>query len=106
MNPHNNVNQSWPYPAPASAPLIAPTKPTGRSKVAIGLALALLAILIGLCQYILSHKDGGGKHDMARVAQSIGRGLPRMIDSETRWDSVTSDAVDTLTYNYTMVHYT
>lgn len=80
-----------------------------RSKVTMWLALGLFAMMIGVAREIYSSDEdhgGHGKPNMARMAEKIGRGLPRMIDSETRWDSVAAGPADTLTYNYTMVHYT
>jgi hypothetical protein len=75
-------------------------------------ALVILAVMASTVAFGLktvsddgsdTQSDGRGKPDLVKVAAGLSQHLPKMLDSETRWDTVTAGPGETLTYTYTLV---
>jgi len=85
---------------------------TGRpNKWTTRLAIGLVFLIIGSAQIVISYNgsnaqsEGRGKVNLVKMADKMSQDLPRMIDRETRWDSVVAGPGERLTYNYTLVGY-
>jgi hypothetical protein len=77
-------------------------------------AFAIIGLMLSTVAYGLktvsdddgnTQSEGRGKPDLVRVAAGLSQRLPRMLDSETRWDSVTAGPGERLTYTYTLVNH-
>ncbi len=92
-----------------------------RSKLTLVLTLGILAPLFGVAWNVLFADDDGssssgssshtapddrGKDFLAKMAEKMGKNLPRMLDQETRFDKVVAGPGEKLTLSYTLVHLT
>jgi hypothetical protein len=87
-----------------------------RSKLTLFLMMGLMAALFGVGWNVLSDGDdkstpagsqaSGDREDspLARVAEKQSKTLPRMLDGDTRWDTIVAGPGEKLTYSYTLVN--
>jgi hypothetical protein len=76
-----------------------------RSKLTIGLAAGLIFLIAGAAWNIVSADDSRGNDYLVKMADSMRQHLPKMLNPQTRWDSVVAGPGEKLTYSYTLVNY-